>query len=1051
MKTILGKKLLVGIVAVVMVLTPAVFLTACGRGGNNNNGSDPIPATIILTPNAVTINDSNLTASVTVGGTATGTVTINADALPSGVTASVSGTTINVAGTRPTAQGAEAITGNPVVVVTRGGINENLTVNINLTTNWVDTSTADNAEIANAITTVEGASFGSISLNQVNHNTQATARAVVQAHLNGLNLTANYGVVATITNETHTPAIGGTSGNPAGTNGTFEFTISVARGMGTTQTRTFTVTITATTYTPTIVNAQAPNITTQPQSGSVVVGGTRTATIVANSPDGGTLSFQWYSNATASNAGGTAIGGETLPTFEIPTETAGVFHFYVVITNTNTTVNGNQTASVTSNAITITVNQQHAITVNTTGNGTVTPSTTQAIAGATVNVTVTPDSGYQLVPNSLQFNGNPITGNTFIMPNQAVTITATFEQIPPTQHAITIASMTNGTVAIVGNLTQATQGTTITLSVTPANGFQLVANSLQFNGSPITGNQFVMPNAPITITAQFEVETLQNVVKEVANLQATPTHVVLTPSAEFWAFADQEIQIRVFDNNNDEIARLAWFNNQTITNQGDGTALILFTSFDFDSFGIASTMPINTPLEFRTSIRFTGNAGSAVNRTFNITITNQQNAQLSNVTGLAISNAGVVTWTVPTTGHEAGASIVLTINGTPHTLAVNASPWQIPGNIDEGMTFNASAIFTRTATAQYNFLSSVTPATANRTIIDDTPAQGIPAITNIITQEMFEAMRDNDMLLDNTQWSSLRNAMWTPLIIGLENQGVTWQSAPVPLGILAFHDTDSASGWAANFPLPNYYSRMLNVGDSITFTLLLEIDGQIQMFHFQSTVGAGASLMLIRASAGGFSPVVAGNLVDIISHQATITTVTPRMTHMAVWEHLNFFTPRITQTGNVFTIDALNFSVGVYGGVVWGQGLTTGGIAGDFQSAWNNGVDAIIEEFRRPGLGSGPARNAAAQLLEDKGITTLEEIVLLAYMDLGVGHETAQSTLRGNLSNSLPTVAFGYDAFGALSGDSLQAQVRRIIMQTGSDAVRQAIRDAGLNQWQGNG
>ena len=122
-----------------LVVPMAFVLTACG---GNGNGDDPTTTPIVLTPNAVTINNANPERTVTVTGTATGDVTLNISALPSGVTATVSGTTITITGTRPTTENAPAITGTHNIVVTRDGETRNLAVTVNLTTSW--TSSGNN-------------------------------------------------------------------------------------------------------------------------------------------------------------------------------------------------------------------------------------------------------------------------------------------------------------------------------------------------------------------------------------------------------------------------------------------------------------------------------------------------------------------------------------------------------------------------------------------------------------------------------------------------------------------------------------------------------------------------------------------------------------------------------------------------------------------------------------------------------------------------------------------------------------------------------------------
>lgn len=66
-------------------------------------------------------------------------------------------------------------------------------------------------------------------------------------------------------------------------------------------------------------------------AGAIDSGDVLTADAVVS--DGSTPVYQWYSNATASNEGGSAISGATGASYAIPTETAaGTYHYYCVAT-----------------------------------------------------------------------------------------------------------------------------------------------------------------------------------------------------------------------------------------------------------------------------------------------------------------------------------------------------------------------------------------------------------------------------------------------------------------------------------------------------------------------------------------------------------------------------------------------------------------------------------------------------------------------------------------------------------------------------------------------
>ncbi|GHT16476.1 hypothetical protein AGMMS4956_19020 [Bacteroidia bacterium] len=102
-----------------------------------------------------------------------------------------------------------------------------------------------------------------------------------------------------------------------------------------------------------LVNAETPSIIFQPQDRTVDIGNWTYLSANANVSDGGTLSYQWYSNTTNSNTGGTEVGTDS---YYYPSTTdVGTFYYYVVVTNTNNSVNGTKTATVTSDAATVTV------------------------------------------------------------------------------------------------------------------------------------------------------------------------------------------------------------------------------------------------------------------------------------------------------------------------------------------------------------------------------------------------------------------------------------------------------------------------------------------------------------------------------------------------------------------------------------------------------------------------------------------------------------------------------------------------------------------------
>ncbi|WP_313150655.1 discoidin domain-containing protein, partial [Lysinibacillus capsici] len=168
-----------------------------------------------------------------------------------------------------------------------------------------------------------------------------------------------------------------------------------------------------------IVDADTPAIGTQPTGATVNQGATNpTLSVGASVSDGGTLSYQWYSNTTNSTSGGTPISGATNATYAAPTSTAGTMYYYVVVTNTNSGVSGNPTAPVTSNVVGVTVNalvdaETPAIGTQPTG-ATVNQGATNPTLSVGASVSDGGTLSYQWYSNTTNSTsgGTPISGAT---------------------------------------------------------------------------------------------------------------------------------------------------------------------------------------------------------------------------------------------------------------------------------------------------------------------------------------------------------------------------------------------------------------------------------------------------------------------------------------------------------------------------------------------------------------------------------------------------------------------------------------------------------------
>ncbi len=112
-----------------------------------------------------------------------------------------------------------------------------------------------------------------------------------------------------------------------------------------------------------------------------------------------------------------------------------------------------------------------SITVEENENGAVTASARYAVAGTEVTLTSEPNSGYRFH----EWNITPeatVTDNKFVMPENAVTVSAVFAQRPSSStYPITVKDSTNGSAS--SSHERASSGTTVTITVMPDKGYTL--------------------------------------------------------------------------------------------------------------------------------------------------------------------------------------------------------------------------------------------------------------------------------------------------------------------------------------------------------------------------------------------------------------------------------------------------------------------------------------------------------------------------------------------------------------------------------------------------
>ena len=148
----------------------------------------------------------------------------------------------------------------------------------------------------------------------------------------------------------------------------------------------------------------------------------------------------------------------------------------------------------------------HNITIEATEGGSVSADKKQAIVGATITLTVTPEEGYALESISATTEeGEPvdITDNTFIMPDADVTVSAKFTE---KLYTVTIEDCVGGTATIDGESSkQFAAKATVALSIKADEGYKFSHIVYTYDGGSQKSEQttFTMPASDVTVEVFF--------------------------------------------------------------------------------------------------------------------------------------------------------------------------------------------------------------------------------------------------------------------------------------------------------------------------------------------------------------------------------------------------------------------------------------------------------------------------------------------------------------------------------------------------------------------
>ena len=144
---------------------------------------------------------------------------------------------------------------------------------------------------------------------------------------------------------------------------------------------------------------------------------------------------------------------------------------------------------------------EYTVTVLADGNGSASASPATAEAGTTVTLTADPDNGWRFSRWEVVEGDVTITGNRFIMPAENVTVRAVFSPIVniPDTYDIDLIVGEGGEAKL--SLTNASEGSTITVTATPDAGYEL--DYITVDGERISGTTFTMPDSDVTVRVYF--------------------------------------------------------------------------------------------------------------------------------------------------------------------------------------------------------------------------------------------------------------------------------------------------------------------------------------------------------------------------------------------------------------------------------------------------------------------------------------------------------------------------------------------------------------------
>ena len=479
-----------------------------------------------------------------------------------------------------------------------------------------------------------------------------------------------------------------------------------------------------------VKNGSALHLAMPGENFEIPVAGTWTFTVDRDSnPMTVVISGDWYfrvetetpTNGTLSADKDQALEGETVTLTVNPNEGYEIDELYYMKGTEKVTITGTSFQMPAGDVkVYATFKQsEYNITVNSSENGSVTPSKDKATMGETITLTVSPAEGYELESLTVMAGNEAVAvaNNQFTMPASDVTITATFKK---STYTITVTQPQNGTVS--ASAATANMGDVISLTIAPEAGYEVDQITVVYgeNNTPVevTDNQFTMPAGNVTVTVTFKTveytitpETCENGSVTADKEKATAgTTVTLTATAAegyevdkfYYKIGETQtvLEGNTFTMPASDVTVGATFKKSTYTitvtqpqngtvsasaaiaNMGDVITLTINPNDGFVIGTISVTYGENQTVEV-TNNQFTMPAGNVtvtvtfVDRKYNVTVEESEHGSVSADKTEAAEGETVKLTITPEAEYELD---VLTVDGVPVEVTGNTYEFAMPAH-----------------------------------------------------------------------------------------------------------------------------------------------------------------------------------------------------------------------------------------------------------------------------------------------------------------------------------------------------------------------------------